>query len=536
MSKAHTLDALIVGAGFSGLYMLHKLRQEGFTAHVVEKASGVGGTWFWNRYPGARCDIPSIEYSYSFDPELEAEWRWTERYAAQPEILRYLEHVADRFDLNRDISFNTLVTTARWDEERGRWLVETDGGDSYDVQFLVLATGALSQPKMPDIPGLENFEGAVVHSATWDDSVDLEGKAICQFGTGSSGIQIVGEVAKVARQLTVFQRTPNFAVPASNHPLPEDYLEKLLPDYPALRERARTSPLGFFHAAWEGSAKADDPAAREERLEKAWKAGTTGLLQAYDDLLFDEESNAFACDFARRKISELVSDPDKVRKLTPHDYPMGSRRLCTEVGFFEAINRDNVTLVDVREEPVETVTAHAVVTSAGEYPADVIILATGFDACVGAIKAIDIRGRDGRSIREEWDNGPRAYLGLAVEGFPNMFTITGPGSPSVLSNVVVSIEQHVEWVARCMVDMRDGGKQVIEATAEAEAAWMDHANEIAHQTLFPRANSWYQGHTKDGRQVFMPYVGGVGAYRQKCDEVAANGYEGFTLEGARETV
>ena len=530
MPEEQSLDALIVGAGFSGLYMMHKLRQQGFTAHVVEAGSGVGGTWYWNRYPGARCDIPSIEYSYSFDPELEKEWRWSERYAAQPEILRYLKHVAERYDLNRDISFDTRVTAAHWDEDRSRWQVETDTGASYDVQHLILATGALSAPKMPDIPGLANFEGTVLHSAQWDDSVDLRGKNVCHFGTGSTGIQVVGEVAKIANRLTVFQRTPNFAVPAGNHPLPEDYLEDLLPEYPALRERARTSPLGWFHDAWPGSAKADDPDAREERLEKAWKAGTTGLLQAYEDLLFDEESNAYAADFARRKIAALVQDPEKARKLTPHGYPMGSRRLCTEVSFYEAMNRDNVELVDVREEAVQRVTANSVVTTEGEYPADVIILATGFDACVGAIKAIDIRGRAGRSISDEWDMGPRAYLGLAVEGFPNMFTITGPGSPSVLSNVVVSIEQHVEWVARCMADMRDRGVAVIEADGDAERAWMDHAHEVAHATLFPKANSWYQGATKDGRQVFMPYVGGVGAYREKCNEVADAGYEGFRLE------
>ncbi|WP_338241307.1 flavin-containing monooxygenase [Aurantiacibacter hainanensis] len=529
MSAAHRLDALVVGAGFAGLYMLHKLRQEGFDAKVVEKGSGVGGTWFWNRYPGARCDIPSIEYSYSFDPELEAEWRWTERYAAQPEILRYLEHVAERYDLNRDIVLDTLVTSAQWNDDSQRWTAETDGGDTYDVQFLILATGALSEPKQPDIPGLENFEGQVLHSAMWDDSADLADRNVCHFGTGSTGIQVVGEVAKIARHLTVFQRTPNFAVPAGNHPLPEDYLEDLLPQYPELRERARTSPLGWFQGPWPGSAKADDPSAREERLEEAWKAGTTGLLQAYADLLFDEESNAYAADFARRKIAELVDDPEKARKLTPHGYPMGSRRLCTEVSFYQSMNRDNVDLVDVREEPVKTVTADAVVTERGSYPADVIILATGFEACVGAIRAIDIRGRDGRSIRDEWDNGPRAYLGLAVEGFPNMFAITGPGSPSVLSNVVVSIEQHVEWIARCMADMREGGHTVIEATPQAEADWMQHAHEVAHQTLFPRANSWYQGRTKDGRQVFMPYVGGVGAYREKCEAVAANGYEGFAL-------
>lgn len=532
MNAPVKLDALIVGAGFSGLYMLHKLRQQGFSARVIEAASGVGGTWFWNRYPGARCDIPSIEYSYSFDADLQKEWRWSERYAAQPEILAYLEHVAERFDLGRDIALNTRVTAADWDEATGRWTVATDTGDRYDVQHLILATGSLSRPNPPELPGLENFAGPIIQTARWDDGVDLAGKAVCHFGTGSSGIQAIGEMAQVASRLTVFQRTPNFAVPAGNRPLPEGYLEELLPQYDALRQRARQSPLGWFDDALPGSAKADDPAAREVRLASAWDAGTTGLLTAYEDLLFDEESNAYATDFARRKIAELVTDAEKARKLTPHGYPLGSRRTCTETNFYEAMNRETVELVDVREEPVLEVTANAVRTAKGEYPADVLVFATGFDACVGAIKAIAIHGRGGQSIADEWDKGPRAYLGLAVAGFPNMFTITGPGSPSVLSNMVVSIEQHVEWVARCLADMRAAGQQVIEADPAAEAAWMNHANEVAHQTLFPKANSWYQGRTRDGREVFMPYVGGCGAYREKCDAVAAAGYEGFVLEGA----
>jgi len=535
MTEARKLDALVVGAGFSGLYMLHKLRQDGFTAHVVEKGSGVGGTWFWNRYPGARCDIPSIEYSYSFDEALEQEWNWTERYAAQPEILTYLEHVAGRFDLNRDISFNTLVTAATWNEESGRWQVETDAGDSYDVQFLILATGALSEPKMPDLPSLDAFEGKVLFTAKWDDSVDLSGKNICHFGTGSSGIQAVGEMATYAGQLTVFQRTPNYAVPAGNRPLEPEEIAEVKADYPRLREIARTSPLGWFNGAWEGSAKADNPEARADRLEKAWNAGTTGLLTAYEDLLFDLESNEYAAEFAREKIAELVSDPEKARKMSPA-YPLGARRTCTETNFYDAMKRDNVTLVDVREEPVVEITANEVVTDKGRYPADAITIATGFDACVGAVKAIDIRGRGGQRIADEWADGPRAYLGLAVSGFPNMFVITGPGSPSVLSNVVVSIEQHVEWVARCMADMRGNGAKVIDADAKAEQDWMHHVDELAHMTVFPKASSWYMGKTRDGREVFMPYVGGVGAYREKCDEVAANGYEGFTLESAHEAV
>jgi cyclohexanone monooxygenase len=526
-------DVLIVGAGFSGLYMLHKLREAGFDAHVIEAGSGVGGTWYWNRYPGARCDVPSIEYSYSFSPELESEWRWSERYAAQPEILRYLEHVAERFDLTRDITFDTRVASARWDEESKSWAVETDAGHTARAGYLVLATGALSAPKAPDLPGLNRFEGTVLHTATWDDDVPLEGKDVALFGTGSSGIQVLPQLADRARRVTVFQRTPSFAVPAGNHPLSDEDWAASRADLSKRREAARQGFLGFFDNPRPGAAKADDPEARERRFREQWNAGTAGLLLSYEDLLVDEDSNTHAAEFARRKIAELVRDPAKIRKLTPHGYPLGARRMCSEIGFYEAMNRDNVDLVDVREEPVVDMSGTTITTSNGSYPADVVVLATGFDACIGAIKAIDIRGRGGKSIREEWADGPHTYLGLAVPGFPNMFTVTGPGSPSVLSNVVVSIEQHVEWIAQCLVDLRACGAPTIEATEEAEGEWMSHVHEVAQQTLFPRANSWYQGRTRDGRQVFMPYVGGCGPYRAKCDEVRAAGYEGFQLGGSR---
>ncbi|MCP5397167.1 MAG: NAD(P)/FAD-dependent oxidoreductase [Sphingomonadaceae bacterium] len=528
---ARTHDALVVGAGFAGLYMVHKLRLEGFDVVGVEAGKGPGGTWYWNRYPGARCDIPSIEYSYSFDPELEAEWRWSERYAAQPEILRYLEHVEERFELAPLFTYNTRVTEATWDEAASRWNVTTDDGARWQVQHLILATGALSTPKLPDMPALENFNGPVLHTAQWDESIELEGRNVCLFGTGSSGIQAVSEIAKVAKQLTVFQRTPNFTVPAGNHPLSDEYLAEMRPQMKRLRDEARASALGWFTGPQPGSAKDDDPETRQKRLQAAWDAGTTGLLTAYEDLLIDEESNAFAADFAREKIRELVHDKEKARKLTPHGYPVGSRRTCTETGFYDAMNRDNVVLVDVREEPVEQVEANAIRTASATYPADVLVFATGFDACVGAVKAIDITGRNGAKIAEEWADGPRAYLGLGVSGFPNMFTVTGPGSPSVLSNVVLSIEQHVDWIARCLGDMRANGQQTIEAQPDAEQAWMEHTHEVAHQTLFPKADSWYQGKTRDGKLVFMPYVGGCGAYREKCDDVAAKGYQGFKLGG-----
>jgi len=527
MGVEKPLDVIVVGAGFAGLYMLHKLRESGFRTQVIEAGAGVGGTWYWNRYPGARCDIPSIEYSYSFSPELERDWRWTERYAAQPEILAYLDHVADRFDLRRDIRFETRVLGADWDEDALIWTVRLDDGTTLTAPYLVLATGALSQPKTPDLPGLAQFEGAILHTATWDDSVETAGKRIALFGTGSSGIQAIPQLAKAAAQLTVFQRTPNFAVPANNHPLTAEQIAAAAKTLAADREAARHSPLGFFNAPRPGSAKAQDEADRTQRFEEQWGAGTSGMLLAYEDLLFDEESNSYAAQFIRDKIADVVVEKDKVRKLTPTGYPLGSRRMCSEIGFYETMAQDNVALVDVREEPVLEITANAIVTASGRYPADVIVFATGFDACVGAIKAIDIRGRDGASLREEWAAGPRAYLGLAVAGFPNLFTVTGPGSPSVLSNVVISIEQHVDWITRCLADLRAGGTATIEADADAEQAWMAHVDEVAQQTLFPRANSWYKGRTRDGREVFMPYVGGVGTYRAKCDEVAGAGYQGF---------
>lgn len=524
-----TLDALVVGAGFSGLYMLIKLREGGFSCAAVEAGSGVGGTWFWNRYPGARCDIPSLEYSYSFDPALEQEWNWTERYAAQPEILRYIEHVADRYDLARDIAFNTRVTAAEWDETRGRWEVATDTGETYDVQFLILATGALSEPKGIALPGLDTFAGPVLYTAKWDDSVDLTGKAVCHFGTGSSGIQAVATMAEYAGHLTVFQRTPSYAVPANNRPLEPGEQDSAKATYQQMRAVARQSPLGFASPPRPGKAREFAPVDRAQRLEEAWNAGTTGLLNAFEDLLFDEVSNEQAAAFAREKIAATVKDPAKAQSLTPH-YPLGSRRLCSEIGFFETFNRSNVDLVDVRQDPVVAVEADAVITASGaRHPADAITVATGFDACIGAIKAIAITGRDGQTIAEEWAGGPRAYLGLAVAGFPNLFAITGPGSPSVLSNVIISIEQHVEWIARCLTDMREAGKTVIEADGQAEQGWMHHVDEVAHTTLFPRADSWYMGRTRDGGQVFMPYVGGVGTYREKCDAVRDAGYEGFVL-------
>ena len=530
MAATKALDAIIIGAGFSGLYMLHKLREKGMTALILEAGTGVGGTWYWNRYPGARCDIPSLEYCYSFSPELQSEWRWTERYAAQPEILRYLEHVAERFDLTRDIRFDTRVTAAKWDEATKRWQIKTADGAYFDVPFCIMATGNLSVAKMPDIPGIENFTGGLHHTADWPQGgVDFTGKRVGVIGTGSSGIQVVPEIAKAAAQLVVYQRTPSFAVPASNRPLTDADITAIRSEYDRLREEARSSFLGFFGGPMPGAAIEQSTEEREQRFEQAWGAGTTGLLQAYEDLLVNEASNATAADFARRKIQQLVKDPETARRMTPTGYPIGARRLCSEIGYFEAMNRDNVALVDIRETPIERVEADGVVIGGQKQVLDMVVLATGFHAMTGALTKIEITGADGQTLHEQWADGPRSYLGLMVSGFPNMFMVTGPGSPSVLSNMVLSIEQHVEWIAECLGALRAKGAARIEPMAAAEMGWMDHVDAVAQTTLFPKANTWYQGRTRDGHNVFMPYVGGVGPYRETCNQIAAKGYEGFAI-------
>lgn len=530
MAATKALDAIIIGAGFSGLYMLHKLREKGMNALVLEAGHGVGGTWYWNRYPGARCDIPSLEYCYSFSPELQSEWQWTERYAAQPEILKYLEHVAERFDLNRDIRLGTRVTAAEWDEAAKLWHIDTADGTRFDVPYCIMATGSLSVAKMPDIPGIEGFKGGLHHTADWPrDGVDFTGKRVGVIGTGSSGIQAVPVIAEDAAQVVVYQRTPSFAVPASNRPLTQADITAIRSQYDRLREEARSSFLGFFGGPMPGAAIEQSPEDREKRFEEAWGAGTTGLLQAYEDLLINEESNATAADFARRKIRQLVKNPETARRMTPTGYPIGARRLCSEIGYFEAMNRNNVALVDVRETPIERVEADGVVVGGEKQPLDILVLATGFHAMTGALTKIDIKGVGGQKLKDQWRDGPRSYLGLMVSGFPNMFMVTGPGSPSVLSNMVLSIEQHVDWIAECLGALNAKGANRIEPTAEAEMMWMDHVDAVAQTTLFPKANTWYQGRTRDGRNVFMPYVGGVGPYRDTCNQIAAQGYKGFAI-------
>jgi cation diffusion facilitator CzcD-associated flavoprotein CzcO len=523
------VDAIVVGAGFSGLYMLHRLRELGLSAVVLERGCGVGGTWYWNRYPGARCDIESIDYCYSFSPELLAEWQWTERYATQPEILRYLEHVADRFDLRRDIRLRTTVTAASWEDSR--WVVATDGGDTLTAQHLVLAVGNLTAVKRPDFAGLEDFEGDWYHTARWPrEGVDLRGRRVAVIGTGSTGIQAIPRIAEQAERLVVFQRTANYSMPAVNRPLDPAELRDAVAGYEERRRRARESDAGVPIAPPERAALDATPEERRAAYETGWRrGGINALSNAFTDLFTEADANRTAQEFARSKIREVVRDPVVAEALCP-SHTIGTKRTCVDIGYFETYNRENVELVDVRRSPIEEITPRGVATADAEHPVDVIVFAIGFDAMTGALLEIDIRGRDGVALRDAWAHGPRTLLGVATAGFPNMFIITGPGSPSVLSNMVVSIEQHVDWIADCIAYLRERGVAWIEADDDAQDAWVEHVGALADATLYPQATSWYVGANIPGKpRVFMPYVAGCGAYRRECDAVAARGYEGFVL-------
>jgi cyclohexanone monooxygenase len=528
---AGAFDAVIVGAGFAGLYMLHRLRGLGLSARVYEAGRGIGGTWFWNRYPGARCDVESMDYSYSFSDDLQQEWKWTERYASQPEILTYINHVADRFDLRRDIQLATRVTATVFDEVTKRWAIHTDRGDRVSAQFCVMATGCLSDAQVPKIKGLETFEGKWYHTGHWPhEGVDFTGQRVGVIGTGSSAIQSIPIMAKQAAHLFVFQRTPNFSVPARNAPLDLEYERRVKSNYAEFRREARESRVGFVVERNDQSALEVSPEERQREYESRWSRGGLGFNASFADLLTNKAANDTAAEFFRAKIQATVRDAAVAELLSPRDYPVGTKRLCVDTNYYDTFNRDNVTLVDLRRAPIEAITPHGLRTRDAEYELDSLVFATGFDAMTGALLSIDIRGRTGKTLHEKWAAGPRTYLGVATAGFPNLFTITGPGSPSVLSNMIVSIEQHVDWIADCIGYLRDHDHEAIEADVEAEDEWVAHVNEVGHATLYPLASSWYMGANVPGKpRIFMPYVGGVGAYRQKCDDVAAKGYEGFTL-------
>ena len=525
------IDVVVVGAGFSGMYLLYRLRGAGLSVKVVEAGSDVGGTWYWNRYPGARCDIESLDYSYSFDEDLQQEWHWPDRYSVQPDILRYARHVAERFDLKRDIVFETTVTAAAWDADCGRWTIETDEGGPMRATWFVMATGCLSVPRNPDIPGMEGFEGPTYHTGRWPhEKIDFTGLDVGIIGTGSSAIQSIPMIAKQAHRLIVFQRTPNFSTPAWNGPLDPDFEREHKAHYAELRERARWTTGGFFLEETEAPMNSQPTEVVLKEIERRWNQGGFNVMDVYVDVMTDRACNEIVAEFVRDKIRATVKDPKIAEMLCPKDHPFGAKRLCVDTDYYETYNRDNVTLVDLRATPIETMTPTGLRTSGGGHAFDALVLATGFDAMTGALTRVDIRGRDGMALRDKWREGPRTYLGLMVAGFPNMFTITGPGSPSVLSNMMTSIEQHVDWVNDCIVHLRDRQMAKIEASAAAEDDWVDHVRETADQTLYPEANSWYIGANIPGKpHVFLPYTGGVGAYRKICDEIVEKGYEGFEI-------
>jgi cyclohexanone monooxygenase len=528
--SSNFVDVVIVGAGFAGMYMLHKLRGLGMSVRVFEAGSGVGGTWYWNRYPGARCDVESMQYSYSFSPELQQEWQWSELFASQPEILRYANHVADRFDLRRDIQFDTRVTEARFDRATHRWEIHTDRGDRVSARYCVMATGCLSTARLPDYPGMQRFAGKTYHTGHWPhEGVDFTGQRVGVIGTGSSAIQAIPVIAQQAAQLTVFQRTPNFSIPSRNGPMTEAYGEGWKSDYPMLREKARHMRTGILNNPNDVSALEVTDEERQRIFEERWAAGGTNFLAAFNDLILDRQANDTASEFVRDRIRETVRNPAVAELLAPKNHPIGTKRICVDTDYYGTYNRENVTLVDVRTTPITDITLNGVRAGDIEYPFDAIVFATGFDAMTGALLKIDI-ATDGQTLRDKWEAGPRTYLGLMTAGFPNMFMITGPGSPSVLSNMMVSIEQHVDWIADCVAYLRSHGLDCIEATQSAEDAWVEHGNEVANRTLYPLANSWYMGVNIPGKpEVFMPYIGGVGTYRDTCDDIAADGYRGFAL-------
>ncbi len=532
---AETPDVIIVGAGFGGMYMLHRLREQGFTVRVFEQGGDVGGTWYWNRYPGARCDVESMQYSYSFSEALQNEWDWTEKYAPQPEILRYAGHVADRFDLRRDIQFNTRVLSAAFDEASQRWQVTTGDGAQHDAQFVVLATGCLSNARVPEIAGLADFKGPIYHTGQWPhENVDFTGLRVGVIGTGSSGIQSVPVIAEQASQLTVFQRTANFSVPARNARLTDEERRAVRENYAELRRKAKWEMRnGIVTELSDKGAHEDADDARRAKYQSRWERGGITFMATYNNLLLDRASNDTAADFIRDRIAEIVTDAETAKLLQPNDHPVGSKRICVDTDYFATFNQPHVKLVDIRTTPVTTVTETGLRCGDTDYEFDTLVLATGFDAMTGSVAKIDICGRDGVTLNDKWAAGPRTYLGLMSAGFPNLFLITGPGSPSVLSNMIVSIEQHVEWIADCLTAMRSSGFSAIEATVAAEDKWVDHVNEVAQGTLYPTANSWYMGANVPGKPcIFMPYIGGVGVYRQMCDDVAAKGYEGFAMSAA----
>ena len=536
-TSSDNYDVVVVGAGFSGMYLVKKLRDLGLNFVILEQGGDVGGTWYWNRYPGARCDIPTVEYSYSFDKELEQSWDWEELMAAQPEILTYANQVADNYDLRDAMRFNTRVASADFDENENSWTVVTDTGDEYLARYFIMATGCLSVPNWPDIEGREDYAGRTIHTGLWPhEKVDFTGLRVGIIGTGSSAVQSIPEIAATAKQLKVFQRTPVYTFPAGNHALDDDFRADIKARYEDIRETQRGSlggmaMFGVMGRLQEVGTEKIADCSEEEREQRLVEEGLPSLRR-YADVGLDLEANEMACDLYRRHIADIIDDPETAKALMPRGYPMGCKRQVVDIGYYEAFNRDNVSLIDLREDPIERINESGVCTAGGQHDVDVLIYATGFDAMTGAINNVSITGRSGTKLKDKWENGPRSYLGLQIAGFPNLFTVTGPGSPSVLSNMLVSIEQHCDWITDCIHHLNSNGLNTIEAEQQAEDQWVKHVFEVADGTMLtaPSCSSWYLGVNIPGKpRVFMPYVGGVGNYREKCSSVAANGYEGFKL-------
>ena len=536
MSEDH--DVVVIGAGFAGLYTLHTLRDRmNLDAVALESAPDVGGTWYWNRYPGARCDIESLHYSYSFDEQLQQDWTWSERYAGQPEILRYLEHVADRFDLRRDIRFNTKVTSMSWDDDTARWTVGTDGGDEFTARFVVSGAGNVSVPKTPEFAGLESFAGPVYATHRWPhEEPDLAGKRVGVVGTGASGIQAIPLLAQRAGHLTVFQRTPNFATPLRNRPADPAEIAEVKAHYDDVRTRARNSFMGVPYADPAPSALAASDEERARAYDRSWETGGFSvMMETYGDILIDARANETIAEYVRQRIRERVTDPEVADLLCPDDHPLGTKRLPMETSYYEAYNRDDVTLVGVKRNSIEKVTPTGLTLADGtEYQLDVLVLATGFDAFTGSLMRMGISGRGGEKLTDTWAAGPVSYLGLMTHGFPNLFTITGPGAAVALYNNPLAIEDHVVLATRAIAHVLDHGQDTIEPTAEAQAQWGEELNLRAHATLFPQADSWYMGANIPGKpKVVMMYVGPAAEYRATCADIVDNGWRGFTVGQAQ---
>lgn len=525
-------DAIVVGAGFSGMYMLHKLRQEGYSVKVYDIAEDVGGVWYWNRYPGARCDSESIYYNYTFSEELYKGWTWSSRYATQGEILNYLNYVADQLDLRRDIQFKTRVNVARYDEQIDKWIIQLDDGSTKIAKYFISGVGCLSAANVPKIKGLNNYKGEWYHTGNWPhEGVHFEGKRVGVIGTGSSGIQSIPVIAEVAEKVVVFQRTPQFSIPARNHDYDEDFIVKVKTRFKEIREQMRNSLSGLPIPRGTKSALDDTPEARQKKFEEAWAKGGQYISNTYNDLTINPKSNETVSEFVRSKIKEQIKDPNVAQKLLP-TYYFGTKRPVLDTNYYQTYNRENVTLVDVKNDPIVEITESGVRTQNDEYDVDMLVFATGYDAMIGALMKINIIGRNGVTLKERWDNGAQVqtYLGLSVDGFPNMFMITGPESPSVLSNVPISIEQHVEWITDCLLYCREQNVQTIEANSESVEEWSKHCREVAERTLFVQTASWYTGANIDGKpQSFPIYLGGVAPYRKICDEIATNNYRGYKL-------